>query len=245
MTSRSTASRPKPQRFKPLRRRRPAALMAAAGLPVALGVAIMLLAPGWSAQTGAASSDAPAASAPAVPLLFAGALAAVRPDIVRLPPTSADLFAPPEPGTATAPNSASPSPSFTASEAPAADVTGSLLRPGAGLAVRAAAHATGAGSSQPEPASLTAARPDAASAESRTADLRPVGLAGTPPLAGLETSDLITRSAPGGPGTFPPMVAVQHLLFTIDPAALPQFPFDHLTPLPAGASTARSGRPHG
>ena len=262
-TSRSNPSRANPSRSGPSRaepfpraprsldltpsRRRPAALMAAAGLPVALGVAIMLLAPGWAAQTGASSSTetTPAASAAPVPLLFAGALAAVRPDIVRLPPTSADLFAPPEPGTATSPNPALPSPTWTASEAPAAEVTGSLLRPGAGLAVRAAAHATGPAPSRPEPASLTAARPDAAPAEDRTADPRPVGLAGTPPLAGLETADLITRSAPGDPGTFPPMVVVQHLLFTIDPAVLPQLPFDHLAPLPAGAAAARKGRPHG
>ncbi|BBF94456.1 hypothetical protein [Blastochloris tepida] len=260
--SRSNPSRGKPPRFEPSRaaptgraprqaasqpshRRRAAALVAAAGLPVALGVAIMLLAPGWSAQTGASSGAGPtqAASAP-VPLLFGGALAAVRPDIVRLPPTAADLFAPPNPASS---NSASPGSASGWTPAEAPEVTGSLLRPGAGLAVRAAAHATGAAPaaapSRPEPVSLPVARLEVAAAELPATDPRPVGLASTPPLAGLDKADPVTRGAPGDPGTFPPLVMVQHLLFTVDAAALPQLPFDHLAPLPATAG--RSGRPHG
>jgi hypothetical protein len=155
---------------------------------------------------------APAAGVRGLPPLFAGALETLRPDTFRLPPTSEVSIEAAkasagihtfrsEPGTAPGTVRAVAAPVAVARlDGETADITGSL----------------------PSPAEIT--RPP------RLLDVPAVGVADSVPLAALDTPDLITRGAPGDPGTFPPMIVVDRPFFTVDPVALPQAPLDYVTP---------------
>ena len=77
---------------------------------------------------------------------------------------------------------------------------------------------------------------------SRRLDLPPTGTTASQPLTGIETPDVITRSEPGAPGTFPPMIDVGRVFFTVDPVMLPGVPFDHLAPVDTPRRSKRGAR---
>jgi hypothetical protein len=196
-------------------------------LPVAIG-AVLLMVPHLSGREHAKAP--PVNGVRGLPPLFAGALETLRPDTFRLPPTSEVLIESVKAGASTPgghmfhPEPASAPGTMRAVAAPVAVARLDGAPDGQGADIT--------GSLPPSEAMIT--RP-------RLLDLPPVGAADSVPVAGLEVPDLITRGAPGDPGTFPPMMVVERPFFTVDPVALPQMPLDYVTP-GTELMPARSGR---
>lgn len=185
-------------------------------LSIAIGGAVLLLTPHHS---GRDHVDAvPATGVRGLPPLFAGALETLRPDTIRLPPTSENVVEAVKAGAAG--NGA-----HTFHTEPAS-------APGTVRAVAApVAIARLDGSAEGELEVLTGSLPPSAGVTPRhLLDVPPVGATASVPVAGLEVPDLITRGAPGDPGTFPPLMVVERPFFTVDPVALPQMPLDYVTP---------------
>ncbi|CUU41156.1 hypothetical protein [Blastochloris viridis] len=176
---------------------------------VVLGAVALLLVPSRAFHRQPAD-PVPAAGVRGLPPLFAGALETLRPDTFRLPPTSESAI-----------------------ELARAAAGPQMVRPeltSTPTTVRAVAAPVAVARLDGEGADITGSLPpDAVALPSRQLDLPPIGVTDSAPVAEMETADLITRGAPGDPGTFPPMLVVERLFFTVDPAALPQSPLDYVT----------------
>ena len=85
-------------------------------------------------------------------------------------------------------------------------------------------------------------RSTAKAPRTRLLDVPPTGTTVSQPVAGLERPDLITSGDPGSPGTFPPLVDVGRVFFTVDPVMLPGVPFDYLSPVDAPRRSRRGAR---
>lgn len=184
-------------------------------LSIAIGGVVLLLTPHHSGQDHV--DAVPATGVRGLPPLFAGALETLRPATIRLPPTSENVVEAVKAG-------AAGSGAHTFHTEPAS-------APGTVRAVAApVAIARLDGSAEGELEILTGSLPPPTGATRHLLDVPPVGVADSAPIAALDTPDLITRGAPGDPGTFPPLMVVERPFFTVDPVALPQMPLDYVTP---------------
>lgn len=192
--------------------------------PILLGLALALLV---SAPTAREHSDCMPTSDMQGPSLFVSGLNALRPVTFRLPET---VDGPREAwrNYAHAPELNHHVAVDAPAAAPAAVATIAVAAPIAVL--NADPDITG-----------SVPRANVQVSRSRRLDLPPTGTTASQPLTGIETPDVITRSEPGAPGTFPPMVDVSRVFFAVDPAALPGVPFDHLQPADAPRRTRRGG----
>ena len=180
----------------------------------ALCLALAFLVPNPAAREHADRMPTPDAHGPA---LFGSGLEALRPVTFRLPETVD--------GPREAWRMYAHAPELNHHVAPEAQAT---------------APATNAAVAAPIAVAVLSVDPDTTGSVPRTAvsaprsrvlDLPPTGTTASKPLASLDAPDLITRGVPGAPGTFPPMVEVRRVFFTVDPVVLPGVPFDHLAPV--------------